>query len=1028
MRVEKNGGFTVEGNCTKLLPAVVHEEGGNKVGRVRNAGGFKRTMLAMGLLSAFGANVAMAQSITGGLYGREPNGKSLTIEVSNANTGYHRELHPDSDGRYNLAGLNPGKYTVTVSQGDQVIGTRTVTVNPNVQTAVPTASIAAAASTSASVANAATLSEIHVSGVARDTDVIPIDVSTPELSSNYSMNLVNQLPTGRGMESIALLKSNVRYDDQTTGLVQMGGASPAENRYYYNEFDTTYDYLGMGATTLPAEALSSVQTLSANSTTGWTNATGGIMSATVRQGSNNFQAGYSLYYTPPTSRLLEPRQHNSYASDGSYYLYDSANTQGSSATQYLWASGALVKDKLFFFAMLGNTPPNTSTSNGQNFQYDTSSRDKNALLNLTWNITNNQSLNVVGEKDWNNSFTNQYTLATDYDPHSVGSYYGWNAANVKNQFLIGNYHWQINDDMALRVMGGYLSQSSLSPTSSSGTGLPYVTEVDPVTNISSNIGISNATGQLYPFQYYKRGFKGDFTWNIGDHKITIGAEHYKHYINDTAATTEGGYWTYYDRPGTLLGNGSPAPANGQYVQQYYIANGGAFSTVNKALYADDYWQVADRWVAYMGARFDTFINKNINGQNFLRMPILSPRLGLAWDVNGDSSTKLGVNLGKYALAIPSSVNNGAAGAAYTWYRYYTYTGMDPTTKAPTGLSQIGPQETLVNGQAPTDYNVATSNIKAPYQYEFQVYLQKSLGPNWSSLAEVGFSQLKRIIDDVCYDQGITDWAQTHGYPNYVDASGCPEFNPGIAQVFTRDYNGDGKLEQLTIPGSVFGPPPARRYAHLTLELAHQRTAEEPYFVDVSYTWAHLYGNDDGLLNLGERTASGPGEQTYWDFPGLMEYDHGDLAGDIRNALNINGVYYFSSGLRIGSTLVMHTGEPLSCIGTYPDVNNPASQYGAGSHYCNGLPAPQGNAGRLPFFWQWNLGVGYDWAINKANHLSVDLQVKNITNRMGRIDSNQIYDQGSVPSNGSPWLLNPSYGAATWQAPRTTQLVVRYTFQ
>ncbi|WP_430388756.1 carboxypeptidase regulatory-like domain-containing protein [Dyella sp. 20L07] len=988
----------------------------------------RKTVLALGLALALGG-VAHAQSITGGLYGKEPTGKGVTVEVSSPATGYRKQIQPDDDGRYSLGGLNPGTYVVTVSADGQAVGTRTVNVTANVQSPVQAVQAATSGAAGASPSPKATnLSGVVVSATSHDTNVIPIDVKTPELSSNYSMNLVNELPTGRGMESVALLKSNVRYDDQTTGLVQMGGASPVENRYYFNEFDTTYDYNGLGATTLPAEAVSSVQVMNSNGSVSWTNATGGIMSSTVRQGTNDFQAGYSLYFTPATSRLLNPRQHNSYTSDGDYYHYSSDNTHSANITaQYLWASGALVKDKLFFFAMLGNSPDNTSVINTQNFQNQRAYRDKNALLNMTWNITNNQSLNVVGERDWGDTFINQYTLQSDYNPHSVGRYFGWSEANVKNQFLIGNYHWQINDDMSLRLMGGYLSQSSLSPTSDSGTGLPYVSEVDPVTNVSRNIGVTSTANQLFPFQYYRRGFKGDFSWNIGDHKITIGAEHYKHYINNTITTTEGGQWTYYDRPNTVLPNGSPAPADGKYVAQFYEMTGGAFTTVNKAFYMDDYWQVADRWVAYMGARFDTFINKNVNGQNFLRMPITSPRLGVSWDVHGDSTTKLGVNLGKYALAMPSSVNNGAAGAVYEWNRYYTYTGMDPTTKAPTGLTQIGPQSTLINGQAPTYYNVATSNIKAPYQYELQVYLQQSFGTAWSGQAELGFSSLKRIIDDTCYNQGITDYANAHGYPNYVDESGCPVFNPGIAQVFTRDFNGDGKLEQLTIPGNVFGPPPKRKYAHLTLEVNHQRTSDEPYFLDVSYTWAHLYGNDDGLLNLGTRTGGGPGEQIYWDFPGLMEHGDGDLAGDIRHALNINGIYYFHSGVRVGTTLDMHTGEPLSCLGTYPDINNPAQLYGAASHYCNGVPAPLGTAGRLPFFWQWNLGVGYDWVINADNRLSVDLQVQNVTNRMGRIDSNQIYDNGSLPSNGV-WSLNPSYGAATWQAPRTTQLVLRYTFQ
>ncbi|WP_426700184.1 TonB-dependent receptor [Rhodanobacter sp. Col0626] len=994
--------------------------------RVRAGNGrVGQTMLAMGLLAALGIGVVHAQSITGGLYGKEPGGSKVTLEVTSATTGYHRELHPDSNGRYTVAGLNPGKYTVTASQDGATVGTRTITVNANVQTAVPalsSAEVSAAASN-----NAANLSAIHVNGTALDTNVIPIDVSTPEFSSNYNMHVVNQLPTGRGPESVALLSSRVRYDNQTTGLIQMGGASPAENRYYYNEFDSTYDYQGLGATYLPAEAISSVQALSSNAGVSWTSTTGGNISSTVRQGSNRFQAGYSLYFTPGTS-WFNPRSRDSRTSRGDYYAFNSSNTHSANVTnQYLWASGALVKDKLFFFAMLGNSPANTSQGNSQTQQTDTAVRDKNGLLNLTWNIDNDQSLNVVGNRDWKNTFNNQYVLTRDYDPSSKGAYYGWTSSQVKNQFLIGNYHWQINDDMSLRLMGGYLSQSSLSPTSTSGTGLPFVHEIDPVTRVTRNIGLTTTSNQLYPFAYWRRGFKGDFTWNLGDHKITIGGEHYKHFINNVTTTTEGGDWTYHNEPGTILPNGSPAPADGRYVDRYYISTGGPFYTVNKAFYIDDYWQASDRWIVYAGLRDDTFINKNINGQNFWHLPLLSPRLGLSWDVYGDSSMKIGANAGKYTIPIPSSVNNGAAGAVTQWNRYYTYTGRDPTTQAPTGLTQIGPQSTLINGQAPSAANVATSNIKAPYQYEFQVYVQKTLGNSWSSMAELGYSSLKRAIEDTCYTQGITDYAQAHGYPNYEDSSGCPMINPGIAQVFMRDYNGDGKLEPLTVPGNVFGPAPTRKYVHLTLELTHTQNSEEPYYLDLSYTWAHLYGNYDGLLNLGTRTNGGPSEQILWDFPGLMEHSSGNLAGDVRHSLKLNGVYYFSNGLRVGSTFDLSTGTPQNCLGTYPDIDNPAELYGAASHYCDNVPAPLGTAGRSPLFWQLNLGVGYDWAINESNHLSLDLQVQNITNRQGRIDSAQRYDTGGFQDDGQP-ILEPSYGAPTWQVPRTTMLIARYTFR
>lgn len=992
----------------------------SRAGRGGCSSGMKRTVLVVGLMAALGGMPVLAQSITGGLYGRAPGGQGATIAVDNPATGYHKNLEADASGRYSLGGLNPGQYTVTVTQDGKVVGVRRVTVVANVQAQVRTTPAAVAAPANV---NATDLSAITVSSSVIDQDVNPIDVSTPELSSNYSMKLVNQLPTGRSVDSIAELSSAVHYDNQTTGLAQFGGASSAENRYYYNEFDTTYDYTGIGATSLPSEALSSVQTLPSNAGVNWTSSTGGVISSTVRQGTNRFQAGYSLYFTPGTS-AFEPRQPNSYDSQGNYYHFTESNTKSPRSTQYLWASGALVKDKLFFFAMLGNQPVSQSTSYGSNREYDASSRDKNALLNLTWNITNNQSLNVVGYREWSDTFSNQYTLDRMYDPSSAGKYFGWADSKAKNQFLIGNYHWQINDTMSLRLMGGYLSSTTFAPTSATGTGLPYVTEVN-ASNQSTNIGISNTANQVYPVDYWRKGFKGDFDWVLGDHTLTIGAEHYKHYINNLETTTAGGNWTYYDRPGYLLPNGAVVPGGGQYVQQSYKQVGGAFYTVNKAAYISDSWQVNDRWVAYAGLRDDYFINKNVNGQNFFRSSILSPRLGVAWDVEGDGTFKIGANAGKYTIPIPSSVNNGAAGASLTWNRYYTYTGRDPNTMAPTGLSQLGPQYTLVNGLAPSKENVATSNLKAPYQYEFQIYAQKLLENGWSTKLDVGYATLKRTIDDACTTDAITAYAQSHGYPDYVDETGCPEVNPGIAQVFTRDYSGTGKLQSLTLPGNAVGPAPKRKYMHVTFELVHQRTVEQPYFLDIGYTWAHLYGNYDGLINLTQRTQSGPGEQTYWDFPGIMDFSSGNLSSDVRHSVKINGVYYFPSGLRLSSVLDMATGTPLSCMGTYPDNNNPAAGYGSSTHYCDRKPAPLGHAGRTPFYLDWSVGVGYDWRINQDNRLSVDLQVQNVTNRKGRIDSEQTYDQGFTADGAT--IPNPAYGAGTWQTPRTTMLILRYQF-
>jgi hypothetical protein len=997
-----------------------------------HGGDMKRKVLVLSLMTVLAAGAVHAQIITGGLYGNEPSAAGSTVVVTSRATGYRKEVQVDKSGHYKLDGLSPGTYTVTVSRAGKVVGARSVQVPTNGNAPVATIATAAQA-TSAAGGNATTLGTVHVNGAETSLDLAPIDVSTPTFTNHYDMGLVQQLPTGQGMESIALLRSDVVYDGQTTGLAVINGASPAENRYFYNGFDTTNDFTGVGANRLPPEALQGVDTIHSSATASWTNVTGGLYAGTVRQGTNEFQGGYTLYFTPATSSL-NPASPNSYYTDGDgnrqYYRYSADNRHSGLVTQYAWGAGPLIKDTLFLFAMVGNSPNQQTTSYDITHQYDSTTRDKNGLLNLTWDITSDQTADLVVSKDVGSGFTNQYGLTQNYTPSSVGAYKGWGANTSTNKFLIGNYNWRINDTMSLVLMGGYLSQDSISPTSSSGTGLPYVTEVNPVTQQSTNIGISNTANALNPVNYAKRGYTAKFNWQLGDHQITLGAEHYAINIYNASLTTPGGDWTYYTAPaqGTILTNGTAVPGNTPYVAQYFLQNGGTFNTINKAAFLEDYWQVADRWVVYMGVRDDMYTNKNVNGQNFMRMPLPSPRLGVAWDVNGDSSTKIGANLGKYGLSVPTSVNAGAAGATYAWWRWYTYTGRDPETQAPTGLTQLGPQSTAINGLSPANYNVASSNIKAPDQYELQVYWQQALKNGWSFNLDTGFSKLERIIDDECWNDGITAYADSHGYPNYVDQSGCTEINPGYAQVFTRDYAGNGQLSSLTLPADFFGPKSKRNYAHATFELMHVRTDDQPYTLDLSYTWAHLYGNVDGYLDLSNRYGGGGGESPLWDYPGLMEYSNGDLASDIRSSVKLDGIYYFKSGLRLSSIVTMHTGQPLSCLGSHPEPDPYEGNYdGPINHYCNNIPQPAGTAGRLPFYWQWDVGAGYDWLVGAKNHMSLDLQIQNVTNRKGVIDSNQTFDTGQELSNGY-WQPNYQYGALSYQAPRTTTLVFRYSFK
>ncbi|WP_368310181.1 TonB-dependent receptor [Luteibacter sp. CQ10] len=986
-----------------------------------------RRVLAASVLLACAQGV-MAQSLTGGLYGHESAGDGVIVRVSSRATGFTKDVTPDANGRYALAGLNPGDYQVSLVRGGETLGQQDVTVNPNRSAAVPDLGGTAATATTAP-ADTEDLGGVQVSAATMATDITPIDVSTPELSTSYNYRLIDALPVDRSPESIARLDSSVRFDQHNTGFVSIGGASPAENRYYYNEFDVTNDKTSLGSTELPAEAISDTQLITSGAGASWTNATGGILSSTIKQGTNDFKAGYSLYFTPPTSRLLNPRSHNSLNAIGDYYSYASANTHDGLAQQYLWASGALVKDKLFFFALLGNEPASKADAYSQTQKQVSSVRDKNYLLNLTWNISNDQSLNVLAHRDYSQSFNNYYHLTQNYDPRSVGGFFGWSQTRTDSRFLIGNYHWQIDDDLSLRLMGGYLGSIVYSPSSGEqNTEFPYVTSYDAATQVQTNIGRNTAAYVYSPSDYWRRGWKGDLTWQLGDHKLVFGGEYYKHSLASTTDSVPAGWYTYYDQPNVTLQNGSISPADGRYVSQYVDIEGGSFETINKGAYVEDYWQAADRVLIYGALRWDNYIYKDGVGHQFMRLPITSPRLGVSWDVDGDSSLKVGGSLGKYTIPLPSSFSFGVAEPRSTYTNYYTYTGVDPNTQAPLGLTQIG-SSYIQNQGVPTPAQIAATNVKAPYQYEAQLYAQKQLTPTWSGLVQLGWVDLRRIVEDTCYGGGVQAYAQAQGYAGYQqDNHTCWLINPGEAFTLKRDYDGDGQLEALRIPGAALDlPKPRHTYYNLKLALTHASTPAEPYFLNLSYTYAREYGNTNGLIDEERRSAGWIGQTQAFNYPALEYGGNGDLAGDIRHSLTATGTYDFASGLSLGGVFSAHTGAPTSCLGTVPDKDDPAFNAPQSSHYCDGVVRKQGDDRRLPFFWQLDLSATYRWKIHQDNDLSLQLRMANVTNRQGTIDVNQVYDTGTLNEDNSA-IRSVNYHAATWQLPRTTSMVLRYTFQ
>ena len=481
------------------------------------------------------------------------------------------------------------------------------------------------------------------------------------------------------------------------------------------------------------------------------------------------------------------------------------------------------------------------------------------------------------------------------------------------------------------------------------------------------------------------------------------------------------------------GGGAVGPGgNGDYVEKIVYNNGGTFKVKQEAFYLEDRWQVSDNWLVTLGIRNERFKNYNADGIVYVEQDDQwAPRLGVSWDVFGDSSLKVYANAGRYHLAMPNNVAKRAAGASTFTHEYFAFTGIDPVTGVPTGLRPLGDGPYSVNheyGEVPNPASVAAKSLKSHFQDEFVFGFEKQLGESINVGARYVYRDLKSAIDDTCDGRPAAAWALRNGYSQDVadaldaELGGCRLFNPGEANTFLLD-DGTGNLLTVNLSAQDLGYPKLKRkYQGLDLFIEHP--FDGTWYYKVDYTLSKNYGNAEGQLksDLGQGDVS---QTQDWDHPELMEYAGGYLPNDRRHYIKAFGYYQMNPEWRFSSTFTAASGRPKNCFGYYngqnandPDFNPYPGPY---YFYCNNEPSPRGSHGRMPWTVRWDLGVNYSPNF-AANKLQFALDVFNVANTQ---TAQNIIEYGEL---GSPGAAYHSTGRVlSYSAPRSVRFSVRYDF-
>jgi len=955
----------------------------------------KKTVLAHALTVAFSATLAIggnayaASNSAGSVGGRAAIGTVITLE--NKEIGLSRTITVDKAGTYSVPQLPPGHYTLKVKL-------------PNGQTEERAVEVQAG---EGSIAHFEDSARVVVTG-----RVTRIDTKSPESSMVLSKAAIDRQPISRDVTAVALLAPGATKGDTRIGqtalragnVPSLGGASPAENVYYINGFNVTNSLNGVAFNQVPFEGIAQQQVKTGGYGPEYGRSLGGVLSVTTKRGTNEWKGGANVIWSPESLEGSSVYAEKSPTTGKWNLVKRPGGTDDLQAN--LWVGGPLVEDKLYFFGLVQGADIKRETY-GVSTQDTMKSSTPRFLTKFDWNITDKNLLEFTAFSDKTKDKQYNWDSPVPYGKEK-GADKGVDEYTTGGENLIGKYTTWLTDDLTVSGLYGVGKYNRKSNVASAAC--PYVQ--DSRQSPAIPMGCATATSITDPNANDKRtAWRLDAEWNLGNHGLRFGADNEKYEVVD--GTEYPGSVRYVVRTladGGRLSNGyvntSGAPMD--YIDERTFKNGGQFTTKNSAYYLEDNWQVHKDVMLSLGLRSESFENLNAEGKTFIKVNnTIAPRLGVAWDVGGKAQTKVFANAGRYYIPVMSNTNVRLSGAELDYRDFYAFNGSFGSDKfeLPGQGAQLGPRVVTSDGKAGDPRSVVDPNIKPMFQDEFIIGMEQALSDRWKVGIKYTNRKLKKVMDDVCNNEGAYNWAIANGYGDakanvLADAIGhCFLYNPGGDLTANVDFGDGNGLTSVTIPAKDMGFPEKPKRTYNALEFSFERAWDGKWSLGGSYVLAYSRGNTEGYVksDIGQDDA---GISQDWDYPGLMEGANGFLPNDRRHTFKAFGSYQVADEWRVGANVLVQSGRPVNCLGYYDgNLDGVSIEYGSASFWCNGKLNPRGTLGRLA--WTKDVSAQVNYSPKWQKGLSFQAEVLNIFNER----TVQAIEEAGETGVGSP---SPSY--------------------
>jgi len=823
----------------------------------------------------------------------------VTLTVRNTETGTIRTSVSESDGRYRVPGLPPGRYDLKAElAGFASVDVRELTLTLGLEAARNITMQLAGVQESLTVSGQAPMVETtktDVSGV-----ITQQQIESLPLASRQPVALALLLP-GTSQDAVRPRKFNANIG---AGAFTNAGAFLIDG--VWNKEPCT----GEPRQNYPQSATREfkVNVSQASAEFGWT--ASGVVTIATKSGTNAFSGEAFEYFRDKSLNTMNRFEKQAHDTKGTPKPAYRRNQFGAAL------GGPIITDRLHFFVAAERTAEDKfELVNSGKPAFYSALEGSFAVPEVDNTFFARGDLQISSQQ---NAFLRYAIERADYNCDACGgqnAYYTGNGINQPRYALVGGHTWVISSRALNEIRGqwsyyGYFPHPpGVKPIDKAYEYPPERTDpLTPIYVFPSLVWGTNANN--YVLQW-AREIRDDFsltTTKGGSHTWRFGGG-VKDLPDDDDNPANLGTWTF---AADQFFDGTPAALAALKNPILYTA---AMPNVDRHLpnqywdvYVQDEWRPRSNVTLSLGLRYDyqaKILNTtlDINDKNMfpttgtnLQIPFIdfkqrgdknnvAPRLGLAWDVKNDGNTVVRAGYGIYYNPIWSNQARGEQ----TNFRQSNISISNPSYPDPYG----GRSPLTFASTAPQNISIIDNKLGNPRSTAYTAGLSQSLGPT-----------LAVHIDGV--------------YNAMRDVMMLTNINPRSGgRTGARPLTQFARIDQLQSSGWL-------DYKALMVRL--DKRYEKRYQYLVSYTLAKGEGNVPFTGNSGRVTVS--------EHP---EWDEGPAANDRRHVLVASGAVMLPGDVQLGAVWTLRTTMPFNAVaGT--DLNGDASV----TDFVPGTTRAQGN--------------------------------------------------------------------------------------